>query len=185
MPVAPAFRHPALTGKVCLLGDPAVGKSSLVQRMAGHRFSELYVTTVGARVLKKVVRVRPADAPAELRVKLMIWEINGHLGPAVVQPFLHGIDAAIVVGDVTRLETQIDLWKWIEAARASRRDVPVTMLVNKSDIVEPGYDHGLVEALSGEYGCPCHLTSARTGRNVERAFNEVAARLAHQSGWCC
>jgi GTPase SAR1 family protein len=39
------------TRKVCLLGDPAVGKSSLVHRMAGHRFNELYVTTVGARVL--------------------------------------------------------------------------------------------------------------------------------------
>ena len=183
-PGTPGQYGPALARKVCLLGDPAVGKSSLVQRMAGRRFSELYVTTVGASVLKKTVTVRPAGAAADVRVALMIWEINGHLPPSVVQPFLYGTDAAIVVADAARLDTQIDLWKWIEAARSHRGAIPVTVLVNKADIMEPGFDHELVADLSGEYRCTCRLASARTGRNVDSLLHEVAARLAIQSGRC-
>ena len=184
LPAAIGTRGPVLTAKICLLGDPAVGKSSLVQRMAGRRFSEMYVTTVGASVLKKTVTVRPPGAAADVRLAIMIWEINGHLPPSVVQPFLYGTDAAIVVADAARLDTQIDLWKWIEAARCHRSLIPVTVLVNKTDITEPGFDHELVADLSGEYGCTCRQASARTGRNVDRVLQEVAARLVVQSGQC-
>ena len=226
LPATAGTRGPVLTAKICLLGDPAVGKSSLVQRMAGRRFSEMYVTTVGASVLKpetfhrlqavdcrgckraassparracvppalaggaasrsltKTVTVRPPGAVADVRLALMIWEINGHLPPSVVQPFLYGTDAAIVVADAARLDTQIDLWKWIEAARCHRGGIPVTVLVNKEDILEPGFDQELVEELSGEYRCTCRMASARTGRNVDRVLHEVAARLAAQNGLC-
>ncbi len=169
---------PVLTAKVCLLGDPAVGKSSLVHIMAGDRFNEMYVTTVGARVLKKTVTVRHPSVECDIRVRLMLWEITGHLGPAVAHPFLRGADAAVVVSDMARLETQINLWKWVEAARSAGGDLPVVLLVNKTDLAEPGFDSGIAQELSAEYGSHCYYTSARTGTNVAEAFAGVAARLA-------
>jgi len=176
-PGAGSAAVPVLTAKVCLLGDPAVGKSSLVHCMAGDRFNEMYVTTVGARVLKKTVTVRHPVAHSEVRVRLMLWEITGHLGPAVSHPFLRGADAAIVVSDMARLETQIDLWKWVEAARFAAGDLPVILIVNKTDLGEPGFDAGVAQELSAEYRGTCYYTSARTGANVEEAFTGVAARL--------
>lgn len=169
---------PAITAKVCLLGDPAVGKSSLVHAMAGDRFNEMYVTTVGARVLKKTVTVHHHASGRDIRVGLMLWEITGHLGPAAAHPFLRGADAAIVVADMARLETQLRLWMWVEAARSAGDDMPVILLVNKTDIAEPGLDSGIVEELSAEYRSPCFYTSARAGQNIEEAFNGVAAGLA-------
>jgi small GTP-binding protein len=177
-PCAGTAAMPTITAKVCILGDPAVGKSSLVHAMAGDRFNEMYVTTVGARVLKKTVTVRHPAAARDIRMKLMLWEITGHLGPAVAHPFLQGADAAIVVADMARLETQLSLWKWVEAARSAGADVPVILLVNKTDLAEPGFDSGIVEELSAEYLSPCFYTSARAGQNIEEAFNGVAAGLA-------
>ena len=166
------------TRKICLLGDPAVGKSSLVLRMAGHRFNELYVTTVGARVLKKTVSVRPHGAPDFVRVPMMIWEITGHIQPEHLHPYLVGADAAMVVGDAARVETQERLSKWITAVRSAAGDVPVMMLVNKTDINYSALDPGPIERLASEQGCTYRFTSARTGSNVDRAFSEMATRLA-------
>jgi len=172
---------PTLTAKVCLLGDPAVGKSSLVHAMAGDRFNEMYVTTVGARVLKKTVTVHHPASGRDIRVRLMLWEITGHLGPAAAHPFLGGADAAIVVADMARLDTQIGLWRWVEAARSSGRDIPVVLVVNKMDLLDPGFDSGIVLELSAEYASPCFYTSARAGENILQALDGVAATLARRA----
>ena len=52
---------------------------------------------------------------------------------------------------MARLETQIGLWRWVEAARSSGRDIPVVLVVNKMDILDPGFDSGIVLELSAEY----------------------------------
>jgi small GTP-binding protein len=172
-----SFKIPTIVRKICLLGDPGVGKTSLVYRLAAHRFDEFYVTTVGARVLRKSIIVRPQDFMTDVRVKLMIWEVRGHCGLTPINPYLNGTDAAVVIGDAQRLDTQIDLWKWIERTRAASGDIPVMMLINKTDIMDSEFDPELVEELSAEYGCPIRMTSARTGANVDRTFKELALQL--------
>ena len=182
-----SFKIPTLIRKICLLGDPGVGKTSLVYRLAAHRFDEFYVTTVGARVLKKTVVLRPPDFMTDVRVKLMIWEVRGHHSLTPADPYLRGTDAAVVVGDAQRLDTQIDLWKWIERIRGVSGDIPVMMLINKTDIMDYSFDPEIVEELSAEYGCPIRMTSARTGTNVDRTFKEMAmqmVRFPQQAHFC-
>jgi len=41
--------------KIALLGDPAVGKSSLIQRYVYDVFDEKYLATFGAKITKKSV----------------------------------------------------------------------------------------------------------------------------------
>src|SRR6184192_584292 len=43
--------------KVCLLGEAGVGKSSLVARYVLNQFTERYSPSIGARMLKKEIRV--------------------------------------------------------------------------------------------------------------------------------
>ena len=182
-----SFKIPTIIRKICLLGDPGVGKTSLVYRLAAHRFDEFYVTTVGARVIKKTLVLRPPDFMTDVRVSLMIWEVRGHHDLTPVDPYLRGADAAVVVGDAQRLDTQIDLWKWIERIRNVAGEVPVMMLVNKTDIMDFSFDPELIEDLAGEYGCPIRMTSARTGINVDRTFKELAIQLVRfpqQSRFC-
>ena len=46
-----------LRKKICLLGDPAVGKSSLIRKYVYNQFSEVYVSTIGTEVTKRDVCV--------------------------------------------------------------------------------------------------------------------------------
>lgn len=181
------YKIPTLIRKVCLLGDPGVGKTSLVYRLAAHRFDEFYVTTVGARVLKKTLVLRPPDFLTDVRVKLIIWEVRGHHQLTPIDPYLRGSDAAIVVGDAQRLDTQIDMWKWVERVRTVAGQIPVMMMVNKTDIMDYSFDPELIEELAVEYGCPIRMTSARTGNNVDRAFVDLATsmvRFPQPFGYC-
>jgi len=168
-----------ISKKICVLGDPAVGKTSLIRRYALDTFDENYTTTVGARVLTRTQMLQYPDQGVELRLRLRIWEISGQNRHLELYPaYYRGADGAIIVGDAARPESQVNLWKWIEGFRSAAGQVPVMLLLNKTDILAPGeFDHRLLDEMSQEYGCPCRVASARDGTNVDRVFRELAYRL--------
>jgi len=47
--------------KICLLGEPAVGKTSLIARFVENRFDEKYISTIGTRISKKQIIYEPED----------------------------------------------------------------------------------------------------------------------------
>jgi Ras-related protein Rab-6A len=165
--------------KICVLGDPAVGKTSLIRRYAFDSYDDTYTTTVGARILNRTQVLRYPERGVELRLKFRIWEVSGQNRHAELYPaYYRGADGAIVVGDATRVETQVNMWKWIEGFRAAAGRVPIILLLNKSDIAQKGdLDEGLMDDISREFGCPFRTTSAREGSNVERVFREMAFRM--------
>src|SRR5207245_10374954 len=67
-----------LKAKVCLVGDVAVGKTSLIKRFVQDEFDDRYIATVGTKVTKKTVDVRWRGAPASL--DMMRWDIMGAEG---------------------------------------------------------------------------------------------------------
>src|SRR5256886_8679432 len=67
-----------LKAKVCLVGDVAVGKTSLIKRFVQDEFDDRYIATVGTKVTKKTVDVRWRGAPASL--DMMVWDIMGEKG---------------------------------------------------------------------------------------------------------
>ena len=64
--------------KVVLLGDSAVGKTSLMNRFIKNAFDDSYISTVGAKVSKKVVNVSFDDV--DYAVSFMLWDIIGSEG---------------------------------------------------------------------------------------------------------
>ena len=63
----------ALTKKVCIIGDFAVGKTSTVARCVHNVFSDKYLTTVGVKIDTKEVVLEDS----EKTVKMIIWDIAG------------------------------------------------------------------------------------------------------------
>ena len=64
-------------GKICLLGDLAVGKTSLIRRYVLDTFDDKYITTIGTKVTKKRLDIELPDQQKEIDLTLLIWDIMG------------------------------------------------------------------------------------------------------------
>jgi small GTP-binding protein len=168
-----------LTKKVCLLGDFAVGKTSLVRRFVEGRFDERYLSTIGVKVDRKVLHLPAADG--EVVLTLMVWDLAGgpEIGP-VVPGYYRGAAGAIVVCDVTRPETLDGLRRYAGEFLAVNPLCAARLVVtaNKMDLDEERRlaDEDL-QAAAAEVGAPLFLTSARTGEQVDAMFYQFGLLL--------
>ena len=174
--------------KICLLGDPAVGKTSLIRRYVFDMFDDKYITTIGTKVTKKTVVVPGVAQPAtDIRITLLIWDILGQREYQRLHPvYYQGAEGALIVCDSTRKETIGNLATWVTSFKNVVGNVPVVFLINKSDLVDPEkFDRSEIDNLSRLHHAPYLPTSAKNGLNVERAFITVSEALARSlSGNC-
>jgi small GTP-binding protein len=155
--------------KICMLGEMAVGKSSLVRRFVHNVFSDTYLSTIGAKVMKKEVQLEDA------LVKLMIWDIIGFVKyDTLLKSYSKGSHGGFIVFDTTREETFKAIEEWADVFTQDGEKRNIMIIGNKVDL-EPGFDvEARVEALTGEHGWKYILTSAKSGENVEDAFKTMA-----------
>src|SRR2546427_234457 len=78
--------------KILLLGDGAVGKTSLIRRFVVDKFSDDYITTIGTKVTKKDLRLESPGKATDMT--FMIW---GFLGLA--KAMIARADAKITKGE--------------------------------------------------------------------------------------
>ncbi len=165
--------------KACLVGESGVGKSSLVRRYVLDQFDDRYIATLGAKALKKELRLR-AGTGEEVDVILTIFDI---MGVPTFRDFLRdayftGAQGILAVFDVTRPETLATLGAWVEAAQGVAGRVPVVVLGNKVDLVDRAKAAGpLLEAAAARFRCPSFPTSAKTGEGVETAFKALVGSM--------
>ncbi len=170
--------------KVCLVGNPAVGKTSLVRRYVLNAFDDRYLTTVGTKVSKKPVRVTDPSKDMDADIDLMIWDIMGQPGFREMLKDAYFFDAkgVLAVADLTRKDTLEDLKNWIKAVEGVSGKVPIIVAVNKADLPEQAQftTAEAVQAAEG-LGADVFLTSAKTGSNVEEVFRRLGARVVYNA----
>ena len=161
--------------KIALLGDPAVGKTSLIRRYVIDRYDDKYISTLGTKVTKKMIEFNRDGGKTELT--LIIWDVLGQREFRKIQDAaFEGAKGALVVFDVSRDETFDGIEYWVEGIRRISGDIPLIILGNKIDLVE-SFDASNAEAMAEYYGTKFFNTSAKTGLNVERAFLELGQLL--------
>lgn len=166
--------------KVCLVGEGAVGKTSLIQRFVYDAFQDRYVATLGTRVTKKELRLKFPETEDEGKVVLMIWDVMGQksVRDLLQEGWFHGTQGILMVCDVTRPETLEELEGWKSSVEGVAGDVPCYILANKSDLQEDArITSEELEPYGERWGCPYILTSAKTGEGVETAFEELARHV--------
>ncbi|KAJ1965019.1 Vacuolar protein sorting-associated protein 21 [Dipsacomyces acuminosporus] len=192
--------------KVVLLGEAAVGKSSLVLRFVNDEFQENKEPTIGAAFLTQKVRLDDAV------LKLDIWDTAGQERFHSLAPmYYRNAQAAVVVYDITR-ESSLDRAKsWIkELQRQANPNIVIALVGNKLDLVsdaedsnqdtaaddegaddegagdeENGENEGVgrqvatatARAYADEAGLLFLETSAKTGEGVVETFTEIAKKL--------
>jgi len=167
--------------KVCMVGDGAVGKSSLVRRYVLDVFDDSYLRTLGTKVLKKTIDLEfPRDRIA-IQLTATIWDIMGHteFRHLVADTYFAGAKGILAVADLTRRETLVNLAGWIDGVRQVAGNVPVLMVVNKGDLSDRAtFGPAEVREVAEGFGCPHVTTSAKTGKMVPAAFRILGTMIA-------
>ncbi|MFQ6128552.1 MAG: Rab family GTPase [Thermoplasmata archaeon] len=163
--------------KICLVGDPAVGKTSLIRRYVKDQFNDEYLKTVGAKIAKKTLTI-PLNG-TEIRVDMILWDIAGMGGKDSIlrRDYLYGTQGVLAVCDATDSKTISGLGDWIEAVRKLAGDVPIRIVINKTDMDDGALEEEPRTFPSADSGTSCIRTSAKTGDNVERAFYDLAKSI--------
>ena len=162
--------------KIGLVGDAAVGKTSLIRKFVLDQFDDAYVKTIGAKVSKKEVFI-PLPHNRRMRVDMMIWDILGerNIADLYMESHFKGMQGILAVCDLTRNETLRSIGGWKSSVFHVTGKVPVCIIANKSDLEDQSaMDKKDVARYSRGMGSPFIFTSAKTGMNVERAFGELA-----------
>jgi small GTP-binding protein len=165
--------------KVVMLGDFAVGKTSLINRYVNNIFDERYLTTLGARISKKDVRVESGSGARN--VSLILWDLSGNDGLHSVLPqYLKGAAGAIVVADVTRPETFRSVARHIGLFEGHNPGGSVVAGCNKMDLIEASRRDALRHAFGQSSVVPpdrLFYTSAKDATEVEAMFLALARIL--------
>jgi small GTP-binding protein len=175
----------ALKKKIVLLGDSAVGKTSLIKRYVFDQFEHSYISTVGSKVTKKKLMIPGPNRTESLT--FLIWDVIGREGfHALHSRTFIGIHGAILVADLTRKETLESLERyWIPFLFKVVEKTQMVFVCNKSDLkddyqyqlgdledIAKRYD-GVVTNVLGKRLKQAYSTSARDGTNVEKAFETL------------
>ncbi len=164
--------------KITLLGDAAVGKTSLINQFVENTFQEDYKPTLGANIIRKDVILEELNA----KVRLIVWDLAGQEKYNVVRSlYYQGCVGALLVYDVTRIVTfESIVSKWLnDFKKYVKREGVYLLLGNKSDlneqrVVQTSDGTKLAEKINASKFIE---TSAKFGENVNNAFKTLVYQI--------
>ena len=158
--------------KICMIGSFAVGKTSLVRRYVESIYSDKYITTVGVKIDKKLVKV------ADKELMLMLWDIEGAQTEHELRTsYLRGTSGYLLVADGTRQDTLYQALALQARVEDVVGPVPFLLLLNKADLTEEWViSNREMDALDLKKWTVIR-TSAKAGLGVEAAFTTLSEKL--------
>jgi len=160
--------------KLVLLGDSAVGKSSLVLRFVRGQFFEYQESTIGAAFLTQNVSLN------DYTVKFEIWDTAGQERYHSLAPmYYRGAAAAVVVYDITNADSFQRAKSWVkELQRQGSPNIVIALAGNKYDLASKRkVDTEEAKEYAKDNGLFFMETSAKTATNVEELFKAIAKKL--------
>ncbi|MBY9005543.1 MAG: GTP-binding protein [Candidatus Lokiarchaeota archaeon] len=162
--------------KIIVVGDPSVGKTSLLTKFTSNKFNKEYLPTVGVQILKEQLEIKDSLGN-DIIVNLMFWDVAGQPQFYMLhRPYFNGADGMILVFDVTRSSTFSNVKNWYNTAvKYGLSGIPRVLVGNKIDLTD---DRKIIvpmmEHLSEELNATFFETSAKTGENVKTIFRKIA-----------
>ena len=169
--------------KIVVLGEAAVGKTSLINQYVEYTFKEDYKPTLGANIIRKDVFIEEINS----KVRLIMWDLAGQEKYNVIRSmYFQGCVGALLVYDVTRPNTfELINSKWLmDFKKFIKKEGTYILIGNKIDLsgqrvvsTEDG------KKLANEIQASDFIeTSAKLNQNVEAAFKNLVHQILRNHG---
>jgi len=164
--------------KVVMLGDTAVGKTSITVRYVQNKFITSHIVTVGAQFQQPKIQLKNGNI-----LKLNLWDTAGEEKFRSMLPMYYkDTKGAIVVYDMGKKETFEHLDEWIEALSQHIKldDIVLFLVGNKKDLDPQDIQVDELSALryAKKNKMKFATVSAKTGEGVVEVFNDLAEELS-------
>ncbi|EAY01115.1 small GTP-binding protein, putative [Trichomonas vaginalis G3] len=163
------------TYRVSMVGDAAVGKTSLIASLMGNEVNGEYKETVGAAFHSY------SDTYEGKNVTIQLWDTAGQERyRSLGQMYYRSTIAVILVYDITNSASFDNLSTWLQSFRDVTGPRSLAFVVaNKTDL-EPEdpsiFARG--QQFAKDNGFLFFKTSAKTGENVKMMFNTILEVVA-------
>ncbi len=160
--------------KITVIGNGAVGKTSLIKKYTQGSFQKDYIKTLGAQFSKYDEEIDGDNC------KLFFWDIAGQDEFNFMRPtFYKGSKAAIIVFSHTDKDSFNNIIDWHEDIKKYTGDLPIVLFGNKTDLIdEKDLDDKKIKKIVEERNfMGYYKTSAKTGQGVFEAFQAIIKEL--------
>ena len=161
--------------KIIVIGDSAVGKSSLTLRGTKNHFKDFYTPTIGFEFLSFNIRIKNQT------VKLQIWDTCGQeVYRSLISSFYRNSSLAIIVYAIDNQESFDNLESWLDEIKSQTHpNLRIFLIGNKSDLEDQRLiSKETAEELVKDHNIDLFMeTSAKTGINAQDVFVKAAKML--------
>jgi len=155
--------------KVILIGVFGVGKTSMIRNFVHQKFSDEYLSTIGVKVDKKVIKIEDQE------MHLLIWDIAGEIfSDNLYKSYTQGAHGIIAVFDVSREPSYQELVEELKTVKELYPDIPIITVGNKIDLLESADVKERIK--TSIYDCDL-FASAKTGENIEELFINISKKM--------
>ena len=168
------------TKKFIIIGNPGVGKTSLIKNFVEGSFLSEYKSTIGTNLYTKTLEFKSGKSEDnennegnDITVKLVLWDIAGQVQWDLMRgAYYQGSHGVCVVGDLSSKRTFQKIEKfWVKDARETcNKSIPVILLANKNDLKAEISEEEVKEIANRCNVDRVIFTSAKTSYHVEEAF---------------
>lgn len=160
--------------RVSILGEQAVGKTSVMSKFLGNKISENYIPSIGIDRSTKTVTVKEGENDKEITI-FFIDTAGQERFRAVSGSNINTADGVLVVFDLTSRKSFEKISFWIEQVRKIGGNIPIVLLGNKCDLADKReVKKEEIEDFADKEKFVFYETSAYDGTNIKPAFEKIS-----------
>ena len=164
--------------KIILIGDPGVGKTSIMTKFVSNEFQNTYLSTIGVEFKLKEIYINNNTC-----ARLKIWDTCGQEKfRAITRQYFKNSEGVFIVFDLSNRETIKRLNVWMKDIQDNiDNDFFIFLVGNKTDIKERDLtisEEAKQFAINKKINY--YEVSAKTGSGIYNIFEKMASKLINK-----